>query len=814
MSRDSRNGNATSWFVVALLCAALLALGYFLRPANRTVDPNEPSKSRTSPQLQLPRTVQLARRKQQSLETYNGIISLEELLAFYRQHTKHIVNKDAYEKLDELMLSEVVQTLWKESSAIAKGNRIQHGEMYQVLQQHFAHDTLTNADVILFPADSNLRSIVSEPVSDFFRDTARHWKWIAEFGESITEADGKDYKELDAYAAEELSEFISVLAVGVVELATSKSKDAVIEAEEISNVFASYKKYAPDVVMPRPAESRFSEQKKKEILASLPNPMFEEITKQTGIQYIHKPDAENQDKRIKLAVPLGIAGGGVSASDFDADGKTDIYFAGNHGGVLYQNLGDAKFEDVSEAAGLPSKGESRAGYFVDYDNDGDQDLFITFVGTRNRLLQNDGQGKFLDVSDEVGFLDDAFISHEAVWFDMNNDGLLDVYVANFGNWLGGDSPTLGRINKNAPPNRLYRHELVEGKHRFVEIGEQLNLDDRGWTHCVGAYDIDQDGWQDLFSINDFGASFVYRNINGEKFQEVSRELHLDDIYNGMSFTLLDLNHDSNFSIYITQIMKLTHRQRYRRPNEETPIQFDIDKKDNLRILVDNRLFSKAFESSFRDDHQFLIEPADFGWAWDASGFDYENDSDLDLIVLNGTESATPNNQQIRNKAYISGRKYLTKFNFARNVSLIQQDGYFYDVSDRSPVSFFGNSRGTTFLDLDDDGDLDVVVSNYNNKQKIFRNNQNTSNNWIRFALTGTQSNRDGIGSVVEIKFGDQTRYGIVVSGSGFLSQKPYELHFGLGEATKLESATIKWPSGQVQELSDLEVNKLHEVVEP
>lgn len=808
-----KKSNGWSWLWVVAICAALLVGARYLKPTNS----GTANKKNTVAELAncaVPRTLKLARQKQNSLETYNKDIPENEILKFYESHTKKRISPESYQHLEALIRENALRKLWTNASQVeGDASTLSHKAMVATLQEHFPHEILTNADVVLFPEDSSLRIIVAEAASDFFRDTARHWKWIADYAEEL-KAENSTFKELDIYAAEELSEFLSVLAVGAVELAAADAPGDLVTNELLDSVFEKIAGSESDIVLPRESNIGFSEIVKEKLRTELPKSLFEEVTTDSKIDFVHRPKPSFAERRAILAVPLGVAGGGVAANDFNGDGKADLYFGGLNGGALYAAIEDGTFENVTESSGIQSDQQSRAGYFADFDNDGDNDLFITFVGARNRLFQNDGTGKFTDVSDDVGLLKDEFISHEAIWFDMDNDGLLDLYVANFGDWLGGDSPTLGRRNSNAPPNRLYRQEMRDGNHIFVEVAAELGVDDRGWTHCVGAFDFDRDGWSDLFSINDFGASLVYRNTDGTGFEEVSRELHMDDIYNGMSFTLLDLYNNSNFSIYVSQIMKLNHRQRYRRPTEDTKMQFDPTKKDNLRVLVTNRLFTRAFESRFRDDHDYRIEPAKLGWSWDVSGLDYENDSDIDLLALNGTESVVPaSEEQKKDPAFVNGRNYLAKFNYEQNVFFIQEDGYFYDWSALNPIAFFGNSRSSTFVDFDDDGDLDVVVTNYSSKAKVFKNLQQSENNWVRFRLEGTRSNRNAIGAVVQLQFGDQQRFGTVVSGSGFLSQKQYELHFGLGAAEKVDSVTVQWPSGIKQELTDIAPNKLHRIIE-
>ena len=801
------------WLWVIAISAALLVGARYLKP-QKPAATNDGNPFSTIAQCPVPRTLNLARQKQKSLEIYNKEITEKEILNFYESHTSKSISIATYQHLEALIREKALRKLWGNASqSDSNASMLSHKAMVDSIQEHFPHEILTNADVVLFPEDSNLRIIVAEAASDFFRDTARHWKWIASVAEELQSAE-EGFKELDIYAAEELSEFLSVLAVGAVELAAAESTENVITSDSLDAVFDKFASSISDVVLPRNSNVGFSEIVKAKLQTELPKSLFEEVTADSKIDFVHRPKPSFAERRAILAVPLGVAGGGVAANDFTGDGKADIYFAGRDGGAIYVALENGVYKNVTTSSGIQSNEESRAGYFADFDNDGDNDLFITFVGARNRLFANDGSGHFTDVSDDVGLLRDEFISHEAVWFDMDNDGLLDLYVANFGDWLGGDSPTLGRRNSNAPPNRLYRQEIRDGKHVFAEISKEMGVDDCGWTHCVGAFDFDHDGWADLFSINDFGASLVYKNIEGKQFEEVSRELHMDDIYNGMSFTLLDLYNNSNFSIYVSQIMKLSHRQRYRRPTENTKVQFDPSKKDNLRVLVTNRLFTRAFESRFRDDHDYRIEPAELGWSWDVSGLDYENDSDIDLLVLNGTESAVlPTTGQKQDPLIEQGRNFLAKFNFERNVFFIQENGYFYDWSANNPAAFFGNSRSSTFVDLEDDGDMDMIVANYDSKPKVFKNLQQTDNNWIRLRLEGTQSNRNAIGAVVHLQFGEQQRYGIVVSGSGFLSQKQYELHFGLGAAEKVDTITIQWPSGIRQTQNNIAPNQLHHVVE-
>ena len=261
-------------------------------------------------------------------------------------------------------------------------------------------------------------------------------------------------------------------------------------------------------------------------------------------------------------------------------------------------------------------------------------------------------------------------------------------------------------------------------------------------------------------------------------------------------------------------MTLVHRERYIWPTEDTKIKFSEESSKQLRALAQNCLYARRADGTYKDVRGIRMEPAALGWSWDGSTFDYENDGDLDMLVLNGTESDIPTREGGGPDDYVDGRAFLKHHNQQTNVFYASADGYFYDVSDFCPLAFEGNSRGSAFFDFDLDGDLDVAISSYGSEARLFENIQQSKNNWIRFHLTGTKSNRSAVGARLEVRFGDQVRYDQVVSGSGFLSQNPYTLHFGIGKADSIEKLVITWPSGVVQELADLEVNQKHEIVEP
>jgi hypothetical protein len=546
--------------------------------------------------------------------------------------------------------------------------------------------------------------------------------------------------------------------------------------------------------------------------------MFRDVAKEVGIDFLHASDPKLRRVRAELRIPLDIAGGGVSAADYDLDGHADLFYAGFGGGRLYRNNGGKRFEDVTAQAGLKLDGESRAAYFVDQDKDGDLDLFITFVGQGVRLFENLGSGAFAEVTQAAGFHLFQDITHELVFFDMDNDGLIDIYAASFGRWDQGQEPIVGRQNFNGGPNRLFHHVMEAGRHRYLEIGEAAGVADRGWTHSVGAWDYDQDGWVDLFSFNDFSRSHVYHNLGNGSFKESSLELSIPEDYNAMGFALMDLARDGVFEMYVSEISNPMYddegkRVRHRHGPGEGVLEDRVLQK--LGRAVNNRLVRYKKEGQMENIHGKYFEPAEMGWAWDSSPIDYENDGDLDFIVLNGTEERPPRLEGETRSPYLAQAEYLRFYANDPNLFFVNEAGFLYNVSGVCDLSYAGNSRASAVLDFDLDGDLDVAINDYESKAKLFRNEQPGSNSWIRFLLRGTRSNRDGFGARLRVEDGlGNVQSATKVSGAGFLSQDPMELHFGLGKATRVKRVSVRWPSGIEQAVEGLEVRRSHVLEEP
>jgi hypothetical protein len=478
-------------------------------------------------------------------------------------------------------------------------------------------------------------------------------------------------------------------------------------------------------------------------------------------------------------------------ADVDGDGRLDIYLVSGTRDRLYRNLGDLRFEDVTEASGLDLTTQGRGAYFVDYDNDGDSDLFVTQVYALNRLFRNRGDGVFEDVTAESGLPQrEDQVSHSATWFDFDNDGHLDVYVGNFGNWIGKTFPHMHQA-RNGQDNQLFRNR---GDGKFEDVTEQTRSGSVGWTHAVSHFDANNDGWQDLYLANDFGRDELLINLKGKRFLDITPQELREQSLHGMSVGFTDSNRDGIEDVYVSNIAMFSFVSKYIMPGDETELRLTRKTVESARMVESNVFLVSANGSFSERQHDFFdrSEEGD-GWAWDADFFDFDNDGEEDLYVVNGREPHLSYDRE-------------------RNVLYRQSNGRFFDVSRGSGANIPFNSRGAVAADFDGDGDLDIIVNNYLSEAKLLRNNLRR-NNWAQIRLQGTRSNRDGIGArvVLHTQSGSQMR--TMRGGSGYLSKEPAILSFGLKAATRIERIEIQWPSGTRQTVADLPANQLHRITE-
>ncbi len=519
---------------------------------------------------------------------------------------------------------------------------------------------------------------------------------------------------------------------------------------------------------------------------------FREVASQSGIGFRHvTSEWLSRHRRYGPLAPT-FSGGGVAIGNLDGDRWPDVIFCGGRGCGVFANRGDGTFREMTAASGLQVSGEARMPLIVDFDNDRIQDVFITYARDTNRLFRGLGEGRFEDITLGSGLENEGEISGPAVAFDYDGDGLLDIYVGNFGDYLHGEDPWRVGNAQNGMPNRLYKNL---GDYRFRDVTEHAGVGDTGWTQALSHLDFDLDGDQDVYIANDFGRNDLLVNNGDGTFTSSGRDTGSDDPYHGMNAAFADLNRDRYPDIFITNIWSWNAAVN--------------------KIIETNSLLLSAVEP----DGQLRFEPyqdpaflsVDTGWSWGALFLDYDNDGDDDLYVVNGATD------YFYFKAYRPNPRLpeqLFPINHGRgpNVLFENPGGLPFEKLDPSGVELAHyNSRGIALVDYDRDGDLDIAVSTFHAEAKLLRNDGAArENRWLGVELVGDPSlgaSRDAIGTQVIASNGDGLYvWRMRTGGEGYLGFSEATLHFGLGASDSVDLEVI-WPGNRKQEFSDVKANQ-------
>jgi tetratricopeptide (TPR) repeat protein/peroxiredoxin len=524
---------------------------------------------------------------------------------------------------------------------------------------------------------------------------------------------------------------------------------------------------------------------------------------------------------------------GVSIGDIDGDGFDDLYVC-QPGGLpnrLYRNRGDGTFEDITEASGVGVIENTACALIVDVDNDGRQDLIVVRA-TGPMLFLNEGGGKFRPKADAFQFANppQGTFTGAAV-ADYDRDGWLDIYFCLYVYYQGTDQykyPSPYYDAENGPPNFMMRNHR-DGTFRDVTSETGLNQNNTRYSFCCGWSDFNRDGWPDLYVVNDFGRKNLYRNNGNGTFTDIASQAEVEDVGAGMSVCCFDYNNDGAEDLYVADMWTAA--------GERISMQ-DVFKKDaprETRALyhkhaMGNSLFRNgggAFENTTRAAGVGIGR-----WAWSSDAWDFDHDGFPDLYIVNGMvtgpsredlnsffwrqvvayspEEAKPSHDYEQGWSAINEliRADGTWSGYERNIFYANNgDGTFSDISGVVGLDFLEDGRAFALADFDHDGRQEVFLKNRNGPQlRLLKNVMENLPPSIAFRLRGTKSNRDAIGAVVtvETEVGRQTRS--LQAGSGFLSQHSKDVFFGLGAAEGPVRASIRWPSGLVQELHDLPIN--------
>lgn len=515
---------------------------------------------------------------------------------------------------------------------------------------------------------------------------------------------------------------------------------------------------------------------------------FHDVTKQTGISFVHT-DGSSGKRYIVETVSAGVA-----LFDYNSDGNIDIYFLngaplrGTSADVtpknaLYRNDGQWKFTDVTDSAGVGDTGYGLGVAVGDYNNDGKPDLYLNNYGP-NVLYRNNGDGTFTDVTEKAGVTNDDKVGAGACFLDIDKDGDLDLYVANYVDFtyenhqivrFNGYPAYVGPMNYHPTPDTVYRNN---GNGTFTDISTESGIAaHKGTGMGMICADYDNDGDTDVFVGNDVAGNSIFENDGTGKFEEVGLLTGLAYDLSGtaqgtMSVECGDYDNDGLLDFHVTSYQR------------------------DLATLYKN-----MGEGSFED--VTLVTGAGDGTlpyvTWGNGLVDFDNDGDRDIFIACGH---LHDNVEL----FDTVTSYHTRNIVLENTGA----GKFVNISDRcgNGLAVKLSSRGAGLDDLDNDGDVDVVILNSRRGPTILRNDSVSNNNWIQIRLRGTKANRDGVGSHVRVIAGDLTQIDEVHSGRGYQSHHGMRLYFGLGGRDRVDRIEVRWLGGGADILENVKVNRL------
>jgi hypothetical protein len=586
----------------------------------------------------------------------------------------------------------------------------------------------------------------------------------------------------------------------------------------------------------------------------------------SGIGFVHRivDDAGRRDKPHHSD-----HGTGIAAADVDADGHPDLLFVTQLGRTeLWRNKGDGTFEDRTAASGLTNENPIGVGAsFADIDNDGDPDLFLTSVRKGNRLFENDGAGRFTDISAAAGV---AYSGHSgaALFLDYDRDGLLDLYVTNIGKhttdtvgtggaFVGMDGAFYGHTVAARREDAILYRNL--GGNRFQDVSRAVGLGDDGWSGEAVVIDANVDGWPDLYLANMQGEDRLLLNRGGRRFEDATARYTPRTPFGSMGAAVLDWNGDRRLDLLVTDM----HSDMLEDVDPAAPV--DEERKSSPhanahglfpggadRLLFGNALFTATGASGGGFEESSDRAGVETYWPWGPSVGDLNADGWPDLFVTTGMNYPF---RYAPNKVLLnSGGTRFASAEFLLGVEprrrgMTEQPWFMLWCGPGGPDATSANcreclagdslasrvclpyparpgrfavmgalgTRSAVVLDLDGDGDLDVVTNEFNAPPQVLVSDlaDRGKARSLRVRLKGTKSNRQGLGAVVEVTRTD----GVVTTQpkdgkSGYLSQSDLPLTFGLGPSATVRSLVVRWPSGAVQTVAAPPVPGEVEVVEP
>jgi hypothetical protein len=530
-------------------------------------------------------------------------------------------------------------------------------------------------------------------------------------------------------------------------------------------------------------------------------------------------------------------GAGVAAGDINNDGLVDLYFTSNqHSNKLYLNKGNFKFEDITETAGVAGTGDWKTGVtMADVNGDGLLDIYVCQVGNyknfhgKNQLFINQGNLTFKDEAHEYG-LDFQGFSTQAAFFDYDGDGDLDMYLQNHSVHTSRSygNASLRFDHDSLSGGRLFRNDLVDGKHIFHDVTKEAGIysSQIGYGLGVNICDINNDGWPDIYVSNDFHENdYLYINNKNGTFSEHLTDYIQHTSRSSMGNDVGDINNDGLFDIMVLDMLPDNEKIRKQSGGEDDYELSEMKLKDGYNHqFVRNTLQLNLGGGMFSEIGQ-LAGVAATDWSWSPLLCDVDNDGWKDLFITSGIYRRANDLDYVKfltggNKVYPSRdlSRYTDKDLFEKmplypNTNYIFKNNGDLTFSNMDEAWGFNTrsySNGSTYADLDNDGDLDLIVNNINAPAYIYRNNAGalSGNHYISVVLKGKDMNTRGIGARVTLYSDGQEQVDEQFPTRGFLSSTSDVLHFGLGKAKLIDSMLVRWPNSSEQLIKDISADQV------
>jgi hypothetical protein len=530
--------------------------------------------------------------------------------------------------------------------------------------------------------------------------------------------------------------------------------------------------------------------------------------------------------------PYIYLGGGVAIGDINNDDLPDIYVTGNMvRNALYLNKGDLQFENItktSETGGHMPRWCTGV-TMADVNNDGYLDIYVSVSGPlpdrRNQLFINQGDSTFKEEAERYGIADDGF-SMQSVFFDYDRDGDLDLYIANYPPTpFQSSSAYYADKMKNPSPeetDRLYRNEGGF----FEDVTQESGIINFGLTLGVSVSDFNNDGWPDIYASNDFNSmDYLYINEQDGTFSNQLKNYTMHTSQFGMGTDAADINNDGLIDLIQLDMSASTNEQKKTNMSAMNPEKFHKHVALGLHHqYMKNTLQLNTGLNSFSEISE-LAGMSDTDWSWGPLIFDMDNNGLKDIFITNGIRRNVNDNDFIKIAKKIDSIGIITpekSLELLDEIPIHPTDNFVYlnngnltfnHVPNNYGLSYKGFSNGASYGDLDNDGDLDVVINNINDYVKIFENisDKNRKRNFLKIKLKGNGSNIFGIGAKVKLFYDRKMQIQELMSTRGYLSSVEPIVHFGLGNQKRIDSIEVTWPDGAKQVLYEGEINRTIEI---